>query len=175
VVRLAEEYGLPKEDILILTRDRAVSEYFAACAADCQDRVRLGRWIIRDLFSLLNESRAAIGECPIEAGAFARLVNLVASGEITDAMGRSMLRAMFERKCGPEELMKDPAYRPVQDPEALGKAVEEVLAEHPEAVSKIGSGTLEPLNFLIGRVLRKTGGKADAKKVKALLRERLGI
>jgi aspartyl-tRNA(Asn)/glutamyl-tRNA(Gln) amidotransferase subunit B len=86
-----------------------------------------------------------------------------------------MLKAMFDRKCGPEELLTDPAYRPVQDPEALGKAVEEVLAEHAEAVSKIRSGSLEPLNFLIGRVMRKTGGKADAKKVKALLGQKLGI
>ncbi|MEW6668418.1 MAG: Asp-tRNA(Asn)/Glu-tRNA(Gln) amidotransferase subunit GatB [Thermodesulfobacteriota bacterium] len=173
VVRLAEEYGIPREDILILTRDRAVSEYFAAGAAECPDKVRLGRWIIKDLFKVLNESRLGIGECPIEPGPFARLVNLVAAGEITDAMGRSMLKEMFDRKCGPEELMKDPAFRPIRDMDVVEKAVEEVLAENPEAVSKIRSGTPEPLNFLIGRVMRKTGGKADAKKVRALLRERI--
>jgi aspartyl-tRNA(Asn)/glutamyl-tRNA(Gln) amidotransferase subunit B len=86
-----------------------------------------------------------------------------------------MLKEMFERRCGPEDLMKDPSYRPIQDTGVMEEAVEEVLAENPEAVSKIRSGTLEPLNFLIGRVMRKTGGKADARKVKGLLQQRLGI
>ncbi|MBN1106481.1 MAG: Asp-tRNA(Asn)/Glu-tRNA(Gln) amidotransferase subunit GatB [Deltaproteobacteria bacterium] len=175
VLRLTGEYGIPRDDILILTRERETSDYFAACAPQCRDTVRLGRWIIRDLFNLLNEKHMTIVDCPVGPGDFSELINLLDQGAITDPMARSMLKEMFDRRCTPESLLTDSAYRPIKDPHVLEKYAEEVLAEHPEAVSKIRNGAMEPVNFLVGQVMRKTKGKADAKKVRSLIQEKLGI
>ena len=175
VVRLTEEYGIPREDILILTREREISDFFLACAPLCRDRVRLSRWIIRDLFKLLNETRRSISDCPLRPGDFAELINLLEAGKITDAMGRSILKEMFHKECELSQLLNKEAAGPIRDADTLLRMVDEVTAQNPEAIAKISSGILEPVNFLVGQVMRKTRGKADPKKVRDLIQQKLGL
>ncbi|RJR30538.1 MAG: Asp-tRNA(Asn)/Glu-tRNA(Gln) amidotransferase subunit GatB [Desulfobacteraceae bacterium] len=175
VVRLTEEYGIPREDILILTREREVSDFFLACAPLCRDRVRLSRWIIRDLFKLLNETRRSISDCRIRPDNFAELVNLLDQGKITDAMGRTLLREMFNKECALSEILKKEASDPIRDADTLRGMVEEVVSRNPEAVARIAKGMREPVNFLVGQIMRKTRGKADPKKVRDLIQQKLGL
>ena len=44
------QYGIPRADALILTRDRAVSEFFEECALHCSEHRKIANWIIKDLF-----------------------------------------------------------------------------------------------------------------------------
>jgi aspartyl-tRNA(Asn)/glutamyl-tRNA(Gln) amidotransferase subunit B len=174
-IRLTEEFGVPREEILILTREREISDFFLACAPLVRDRMRLSRWIIRDLFKLLNETRRSISDCPLSPTDFAELINLLEEGKITDSMGRSMLKKMFDQGCGPGQLISRDDSGPIRDVDTLLAMVEEIVAKNPEAVAKIGKGMMEPINFLVGQVMRKTGGKADPKRVRDLIQQRLGL
>jgi len=60
----------------------------------------------------------------------------------------------------------------MSDVSAIEEAVDSVLAENPEAVGKIASGDMKPIGFLVGQVMRVTGGKADPKVVQQVLRDR---
>jgi aspartyl-tRNA(Asn)/glutamyl-tRNA(Gln) amidotransferase subunit B len=175
IVRLTEEYGIPREDILILTREREISDFFLACAPLCRDKVRLSRWIIRDLFKLLNETRRSISDCPLRPEDFAELINLLESGRITDAMGRSILKEMYNQGCELSQLLQREPSDPIRDSDTLLRMVEEVTAQNPEALAKIAKGTMEPVNFLVGQIMRKTGGKADPKRVRGLIQQKLGL
>jgi aspartyl-tRNA(Asn)/glutamyl-tRNA(Gln) amidotransferase subunit B len=58
--------------------------------------------------------------------------------------------------------------------DALGPVVDEVLADQPAAVATFRGGDEKALHFLMGQVMRKTKGKADARSVRELLLARLG-
>ena len=60
----------------------------------------------------------------------------------------------------------------VSDVGAIESAVDAVLAANPDAVEKIAGGDMKPFGFLVGQVMRETGGKADPKVVQALLRDK---
>ncbi|MDD5206498.1 MAG: Asp-tRNA(Asn)/Glu-tRNA(Gln) amidotransferase GatCAB subunit B, partial [Desulfobacterales bacterium] len=64
---------------------------------------------------------------------------------------------------------------PIRDADTLLRMVDEVTAQNPEAIAKISRGILEPVNFLVGQVMRKTRGKADPKKVRDLIQQKLGL
>lgn len=169
VGRFTEQYGIHKDDVLLLTRDSDVADFFVACAASCHDRIRLSHWITKDLFKLLNDARLSIKECPVSPGNFSRLINLITDGEVTEQIGRTILRRMFVERCDPDTLVSRNELSPVRDLSLIENIVSEVIAENPEAVSKIRKGAVGPLNFLVGRVMKKTGGKADAGKVKEII------
>jgi aspartyl-tRNA(Asn)/glutamyl-tRNA(Gln) amidotransferase subunit B len=61
--------------------------------------------------------------------------------------------------------------RTIEDLPTLEKMVLEVINESPDAAGKIKGGDEKPLNFLVGRVMNRTGGKADARKVREILRQ----
>ncbi len=43
--------------------------------------------------------------------------------------------------------------------------------DNAEAVERMRSGDMKPVGFLVGQVMKATGGKADPKRVSELVRE----
>jgi len=62
----------------------------------------------------------------------------------------------------------------VRDEGAMAAWVDEVIAEHPEIVEQIRGGKQQAVGRLIGEVMKKSGGSADAKGVREMLLERIG-
>src|SRR5882672_2940451 len=61
----------------------------------------------------------------------------------------------------------------VSDASELDPVIDAVLAANPEQVATYRGGKEGVLGFLVGQVMKETQGKADAKTVNALLREKL--
>ncbi len=173
VNRLIEDYGISRKDVLVLTKDKAVSDFFESCAAYCDDRKRLCNWMIKDLFKLLNEASTSIKDCPVTPKDFSVLINMIAKGEITDQIGRTILEIVFETGREPEAIIEERGLRPIQDTELLEAVLDEVIAENPEIVVQITAGETKPIDFFIGQVMKKTSGKANPKKVRELIQEKL--
>jgi aspartyl-tRNA(Asn)/glutamyl-tRNA(Gln) amidotransferase subunit B len=172
VNRFTAEYGIPKNEALLLTRDRKVSDYFEQAARSISNRKRLTDWLLKDLFSLLNEVSLPIERCPIVPKDFARVVDLVDAGEVTDRIARTVLKEMFATGRSPEQIIEEKNLKPISDPQVLSRYLDEVVAEHPEAVAKVKEGKKEAVHFLIGQVMRKTGGKAHAGALNRIIGER---
>ena len=61
----------------------------------------------------------------------------------------------------------------VSDTGALEVAADEVLAANPEAPARFQAGEDKILNFLMGQVMKKTGGKASPPVVREILARKL--
>ena len=173
VSRLIEEYDLPKEDVLLLTKEKGVADYFSACALATEDRRKLSRWIIKDLFRLLKKGALPVDHCPIPPEAFSELINLISRGEITEKMAREVLEEMFDRGVRAESVIAEKGLKPIHDLNALDKVLDEVIAENPEVIAKIREGSTKPVDFLIGQVMKKTRGKADPGRLRKVLQKKL--
>jgi aspartyl-tRNA(Asn)/glutamyl-tRNA(Gln) amidotransferase subunit B len=171
--RLVKDHGLPADEALVLTKDRAVSDFFDLCVKSCEDIARLSRWIIKDLFKLLNAASADMESCPIGPEAFSELINMISRDEITEQAGRTVLEEMFKSGGNAVSIVEEKGLRSIRDEKALEAVVDEVISENPAVVEKIRAGQPEPANFLVGQVMKKTKGRADAGKVKGLLRAKL--
>ena len=62
----------------------------------------------------------------------------------------------------------------LNDDEVL-KIVQETLSEYNQAIIDYQSGNDRALNFIIGSVMKKTNGKADAKNVCELIKSELEV
>ena len=169
VRRMVEQFDIPKSDVLILTKERKISEYFGAAAAFCDDKKRLANWIIKELFKLLNESSLSIEGCRIEPEDFSHLINLVSKGKITEKIGRTVLEEMFHKGGRPDAIIKEKGLNPIQDDDLLKEMLDEVLAQNPDVANQIAKGETKPIDFVIGQIMKKTRGKADPKKVRELI------
>jgi aspartyl-tRNA(Asn)/glutamyl-tRNA(Gln) amidotransferase subunit B len=65
------------------------------------------------------------------------------------------------------------AQTAVSDESELGPVIDGVLAANPDQVATYRGGKAGVLGFLVGQVMKETGGKADPKVVNRLLREKL--
>lgn len=171
--KIMSDFGISKNDAVILTKDRDISDYFSSCAQLCGDRDRLSKWIIKELFRLLHETSCAIRDCSVRPKDFAQLINLISEGEITESTGRQVLEEMFKSGSAPNHIIKEKGLKTIADDSILSKIVNEIIAEHPEAATQIRAGEMKPIDFLMGKVMKKTRGKADPRKVRDLIQKNL--
>jgi Asp-tRNA(Asn)/Glu-tRNA(Gln) amidotransferase B subunit len=70
----------------------------------------------------------------------------------------------------PRQIAEDRDLMQVSDEGAIAEEVDAVIAANPDAIAKLRDGDMKPLGFLVGQVMRATGGKADPKLVQEVLR-----
>ena len=112
------------------------------------------------------------------AGAYTRLVlaALVALAETGDVTGPTAKGLLPEVLAGadPTDLIAARGLRAVADQDALGALVDATLAAHPDVAAGARANP-KAVNFLMGQVMRASGGQARPDAVRALLRTRLSL
>ena len=128
---------------------------------------------MRDVLRALNEAGIEIEESRLEAGAFAKLLDLVEDGKLTPKSGREVFTVLFEEGGDPEAIMSERGLEAMSDTGELEAMVDAVIADNPESVEQIRAGDSKPLNFLMGQVMKKSQGKANPGQVRGLLESRI--
>ncbi len=173
VNRFVERYGISKKDVLILTKERGVADYFEECAKYSKDYKRLSLWIINELFRLLKDSSVSIKECPVSARDFSELINLISEGTITEQIAKSVLDEMFSTRKTAQRIIQEKGIKVVQEEDILERMAQEIIEENPETVQKIKAGRLEAVNFLVGQAMKRTKGQANAKLMRRIFMQKL--
>ena len=173
--RLVEQYGLTHDEAALLTADRGLADYFEAAAAGAADVPprTVAQWIASQLVPALRERDQAPGDTPVAPRRLAELLALLHAGEINAASARQVLALLFDSDRAPADLVAEHGLRQLSDDAALADIVDAVLAEHPEAADDVRQGKAQAIGFLVGQAMRASAGKADPKRLRELLAERL--
>jgi aspartyl-tRNA(Asn)/glutamyl-tRNA(Gln) amidotransferase subunit B len=81
---------------------------------------------------------------------------------------------MLDSGGDPRSIAEERDLLQISDEADLAGLVSEVLAGHPDEVSRIADGEAKLVGFLVGRVMQLSGGKADPRVVDRLVREQTG-
>jgi aspartyl-tRNA(Asn)/glutamyl-tRNA(Gln) amidotransferase subunit B len=121
---------------------------------------------------LSNEVAASIDQAAgLDAGAFVALVAMEAKGELTTAQARTVLRTLLDDGGQPAEIAAALGFEAMGS-DALGAAVDQVIADNPEEWSRFVGGEDKLTGFFIGKIKAATAGNADLKAASAELRHR---
>ena len=84
-----------------------------------------------------------------------------------------MLRRLRGTSRTPDELVAAEGLAQVSDRGAIERAVADVVARHPAQAAEFRAGKDRVVGFLVGQVMKATGGKANPQLVQELLRAAL--
>ncbi len=171
--RFIAEYGLPEYDANVLTQTRATSEYFEAVAAASGNAKAASNWIMGELARKLKETGDAIERVPLAAAALAGLIRLVDGNTISHSVAKDVFEKMYGTARSADEIVQADGLGQIGDEAALLEACRAIIAAHADAVAQVRAGRTNTFGFLVGQVMKKTGGKANPKVVTALLRREI--
>ncbi len=103
-----------------------------------------------------------------------RLIEMTEDGRLSSSAAKEVLVEMLRSGGEAEAVATRLDLIQISDTSALEATVSEVLDSQLEAVERYRSGEQKVLGFLVGLVMKSTGGKADPKLVNQILRQRLG-
>ncbi|MCS6936409.1 MAG: Asp-tRNA(Asn)/Glu-tRNA(Gln) amidotransferase subunit GatB [Candidatus Bipolaricaulota bacterium] len=169
--RWMQEYKLPEYDISVLTDERSVAEYFESVVGLYPHPKDVSNWMMSEILRLLKESQTM--EIALKPEHFARVLEMVSSGQINRTVAKDVIAESFKTGKAPDEIVRARGLSQISDEQALAEIVAKVLAENPKAVADFQSGKEAAIGFLQGQVMKATGGKADPKKTREMLLQRL--
>jgi aspartyl-tRNA(Asn)/glutamyl-tRNA(Gln) amidotransferase subunit B len=167
--RVEEEYGLPAEDARVLTEERDLADFFEAAAKLHGSPKSLANWVMRDLLALLKYKGVWVAETPLTAENFVALLRLVDEGKVTAASARTVLPQLAESGESPFEVVGRLGLEAVSDRAELEAVAKEILEANPGQVEQYRGGETKLLNFFLGQVMKRTGGKANPALVREIL------
>jgi aspartyl-tRNA(Asn)/glutamyl-tRNA(Gln) amidotransferase subunit B len=171
--RFLEEYGLPDYDAGVLTAARDVAEYFEASVKLFPQPKTVSNWVMGELTRELNNTGTAIGASPVSPERLATLLRMVEQGTVSLKVARDIFPEMYRTGKAPEQIVQEKGLTQMSDDGALSQIIDEVLAGHPAQVAQFKQGKQQVLGFLVGQVMKGSGGKANPSKVNELLKQRL--
>ncbi len=171
--RFVSQYTLSDHDARLLTETRALADFFEAAAQAHGEPRGVANWLLRDVRELLRERDVDVDALALTPEMLAALIALVEDGRLTARGGREILVVLADEGGDPEVLMRELSLEALSDTGALEEAVAAVLAANAAAVAKFKGGDAKTLNFLMGQVMKQTGGKANPAEVKRILAARL--
>ncbi|HTS90170.1 MAG TPA: Asp-tRNA(Asn)/Glu-tRNA(Gln) amidotransferase subunit GatB [Gemmatimonadales bacterium] len=161
--------GLPPYDAGVLAAERAVADYFEAVVAEGVPPKVASNWVINEALRGYNER----GRFAVLPPRLAALVALVQDGTVSNQAAKRVFAELGETIEDPKVIADRLGLVQVGDTDALRAWVDEVCAANPREVERYRGGETKLLGFLTGQVMKRSGGKADPKKVAPVLLEAL--
>jgi aspartyl-tRNA(Asn)/glutamyl-tRNA(Gln) amidotransferase subunit B len=171
--RFVEAFGLPAYDAGQLTQSRSVADYFEATVQAGAPAKAASNWIMGELARVLNEHGADIASSPLDAVRLAGLIALVENGAISGSMAKGVFEKMYGSSRTAGAIVADEGLAQIDDESQIVGLIAEVLAANPDPVAQYRGGKTAAFGFLVGKVMKAAGGKANPKRVNDLLRRAL--
>lgn len=134
--------------------------------------------VLHELGGLLSASEQPFSENKVSAAAMALIMKNLIQGRITGSTAKQLLIMAFEGE--PRNLdtvIEDQnMWLKVLPREEYLTLAQDLIAENEKMVQQITiKGQHGKFNWLLGQMMRKGGGKLEASKAEAILREVLGL
>jgi aspartyl-tRNA(Asn)/glutamyl-tRNA(Gln) amidotransferase subunit B len=171
--RLQAEWSLTDAELRDLVNAGALDLIEATVAAGAPAG-EARSWWVSYLTQQANAREVPLDALPITPADVARVIGLVAGGELNNKLARQVVDGVLAGEGTPDEVVAARGLRVVSDDGALVAAVDAALAAQPDVVEKIRGGKVQAAGAIVGAVMKATRGQADAQRVRELILERVG-
>ncbi|KAK4047520.1 hypothetical protein OIO90_006162 [Microbotryomycetes sp. JL221] len=185
--RLKRQYGLASREagILVALGERMDDEphgeeleSLAGLGMRFFEEVAQGReaqtaanWVIHELLGALSKSNMTLASSPVNPQDLGTLIDAVTQGRLTGTFGKALLKDFIAKpnplRTLPQLVTESINASPSTD--SLDDVCAQVINDLPAEANKVRKGQIKVLMRLVGEVMRRTNGRADAQKARAKL------
>jgi len=171
--RFIAAYGLPEYDAGVLTQSAALAEYYEQVARDAGNPKAASNWVMGELLRTLKERGVEIADVPLAAGALAGLIKLIDRNVLSSSTAKDVFVKMYDSGRSADEIVAAEGLAQMDDESALHAIVRDVIAGNPDAIAQVRAGKNNAFGFLVGQVMKQSGGKANPRIANQLLKREL--
>ena len=168
--RYIKKYGIPLQVAEILSSDKFYSDLFEQSHNE-KNAKEIANLITTDLkgFADTKEQREQLKLTPKH---LSDLTDAIMSNKITRNSGKIALQEIVKTGKPLSEIISSLDLGHVDDESSLSKVIDDVFVEEKKAVSEAKNNP-DTVNYLVGKVMKKTKGKANPSLTLDLIKKRL--
>lgn len=159
--RFVKNYALNPTDIKILLSNVDYANYYDSCAKYTSNYQNLANFIISSVLGYLNKQALDIKDFKVEPKYIAELVDLLKNKEINSTQGADIFSKVVKENKSPIKIKEETGASLISDENKILSLIQEVIAANPTLPSDFKAGKTRAQGFVMGQIMRKTGGKID--------------
>jgi aspartyl-tRNA(Asn)/glutamyl-tRNA(Gln) amidotransferase subunit B len=176
--RYAKTLGLSDYDARVLTDDAMTARWFEEALAVKNSPKAIANWLVNDIVGRMSERSVSgrpmeLDDLPFRPAAIGELVSLVEDNTISSKIAKDVLDTLFESGGSPKQIVEQKGLKQVTDASSIEPFVDDVLSKNPDAREKFKAGKTNIIGFIVGQVMKASGGKANPKLVNELVLKKL--
>jgi len=168
--RYIKDFGITSQVADVLSSDKFYSDLFEQ-AHDQKNAKEIANFITTDLMGFV-DTKEKRKESKLTAKHLADLANSIIENKITRNSSKNVLQTIVKSGKSVSQLISELDLGHVSDEVELSKIIDEVLKDESKAVEEAKQKP-ETINYLVGKVMKKTKGKADATLTLSLLKKKI--
>ena len=171
--RFAARYGLPAADAQVLTASRELADYYEAAVAGLSANPKgIANWVQGEVLRDVKERKVEL-DGTIAPERLAALVAMVDAGKISNSAAKEVFAAVAPTGGDPAAAVERLGLAQVSDSSQIERWIDEVIEQNPAQVAQYRAGKVQIVGFLVGQVMKRSGGRAEPKTVQQLMRQAL--
>ncbi|MBI2133216.1 Asp-tRNA(Asn)/Glu-tRNA(Gln) amidotransferase subunit GatB [Candidatus Woesearchaeota archaeon] len=170
--RYVNDLGVERSDAEVISSDILLAGLFEKVCRNISP-VFASRWFRKELLRVMNYLKKDVDELGFDESHITQLLALLVSRKISDETGRSLIEKLAEGPFDVDKFVKEENLEIISAEEDIGKLCDEVIRMSPQAVNDYRMGESRSLNFLVGQVVARTRGRADARIVREIILKKL--
>jgi aspartyl-tRNA(Asn)/glutamyl-tRNA(Gln) amidotransferase subunit B len=167
--RFRTEFGLNDAELDAVTAEPRLAAYFEGVARAHGDAKTAAKWVMGELAAALNETGTGVRDFPVRAPQLAELLDMVRDGKLSHTAAKAVFATMRSSGKSAPVVAAEMSVTQVGDDSQIEQWIAEVFAELPNETARFRAGEKKLTGVLVGAVMKKSKGRADPKKVNALL------
>ncbi len=167
--RFQKDFGLSEYDAYSLVSDKPLADYFENCVKEKVSAKLVSNWLQTELIGALNERKIPFSSNPVSSKDLAGLIRLIENNTISGKIAKDVLPAMIDEKQSAETIVKEKNLVQVTDTKAIEEIAKRVISANPKVVEQFKGGKTQSIGFLVGQLMKETGGKANPKIANEIL------
>ncbi len=173
--RFQSQYGLNSEMAAQLAFSTESSKYFEVAVKESPSNAKsVANWVAVELMSYLNRSNLSISESLVPPKSLGQLVAKIGQGKISGSGAKTLLNLLWNNPgADVDGMIKRESLEQQSDSGETERIVEEVLSQFNDQARQYYDGNSKVLSFLVGQVMRASGGKLNAKLVNEEIRNQI--
>ena len=176
--RYQNKLGLSEYDSNNLTSNPDLANYFEEMLDITKGDAKIcANWIMGNLSASLKKKNINIKNCPVSAKMLGDMINLVKNKTISGKIAKIVFEAMWNGEGDAITIIEIKNLRQVTDSGKIGKLINEIITENTSQVEQYKKSSTEKkqklIGFFVGKIMKKSKGKANPRQVNELLKEKL--
>jgi len=172
-LRFLSQFGLTEYDANILVADNSMADFFEAALKEYPHAKKIANWLGGPVLMELNNRKLSINELKISPKGLVELIAKVEDGLVSNLVGKEVLTLMLDEGKSADTVIKEKGLAQVSDDGALLGIIDEIIAQNAAVVEQVKAGKTNGIGFLVGQAMKKSGGRANPKKLNELITQRI--
>ena len=169
--RYIKEYGLSEYEANIITKDKAIVDYYNKAISLYKNPKIVANWLLTDILSKIKDEQDS--QIKISPEDLARILTLLEQSKISRTVAKDIFAKVWQDSANVDQLAK--SLGGFVDDDSLQNIVKNIVENNQKAVSDYHtSETPEKVfRWFVGQVMKETKGKANAQTAEKIIKELL--